>query len=295
MHTLFVQLSSLARRHIKLDQLDEFHCIMPKDIPKPKPPSKPPVDPAATPPTAPSAAASQPQAATSQTRDAASQLQDPAIQPEDAASHTTSAASQPLDAASPPQEPAATSHHASSSNTSSSSSNLQDTQSSSPSIGLDETQAPVGSNGASVPKTADGVVPRTVTSTEAGVPAEQQPQHTVQATPSVDEAGKDEEQALSGSVNKSGFEFSGSGEQFKVGAPFTEIMTGQERTYTESLIVWYLESKMAQLSKHCMAPVMSILYALICNLQCWQLLMARIQTVAISCHMFSKSRRHGLL
>lgn len=210
---------------------------MPKDIPKPKPSSKPRIDPAATPPTAPSAAASQPQAAASQTKDAASQLQDAAIQPEAATSHPTGAASQPLDAVSQPQEPAATSHHASSSNTSSSS-NLQDTQSSSPSIVSDETQAPVGSNGASVPKTADGVVPSTVTSTEAAVPAEQQPQQMAQATPSGDEAGKDEQQALSGSVNKSGFEFSGTGEQFKVGKFSQESFQEKKGSCNEGLIVF---------------------------------------------------------
>ncbi len=94
--TQSVQLSSTARQHIKLDRLEEFHCIMPKDMTKPQGAPKTPFDPSTAPAASlnTGAATSRPQAAASQQVDTASQATQFASQAKGAASQSEAAASQ---------------------------------------------------------------------------------------------------------------------------------------------------------------------------------------------------------
>ncbi len=90
-----VQLSSSARQHIKLDHLEEFHCIMPKDMTKPQDTPRTPFDPSTAP-----AASLNTGASTSQPQDAASQQVNTASQAMHSASQAKGAASQSEAAAS---------------------------------------------------------------------------------------------------------------------------------------------------------------------------------------------------
>lgn len=254
-----VQLSSLARRHIKLDHLEEFHCVMPKDMPKPQDAPKTPIDPSTAPAASlnTGASTSRPQDAASQQVDSASPAKGVASQSEAAASHQqsmvdvlssscTSAPGQARlgsadsltdDAVSKPWDSAGTTSGSSRSSSSSSasdngrrSSNLQDTNRSHTgnistakagsisSVGLDDTQVAVGNNGdatSNLSKTVDGVVSKTREADAATASAPQQAAQEARLTKqNVEE--EEAEQALSGSVSKSGFEFCGSGDQFKV-------------------------------------------------------------------------------
>lgn len=84
-----VQLSSTARQHIKLDRLEEFHCIMPKDMTKSQGAPKTPINPSTAP-----AASLNTAAATSRPQDAASQQANTASQAIHTASQAKGAASQ---------------------------------------------------------------------------------------------------------------------------------------------------------------------------------------------------------
>lgn len=251
-----VQLSSLAKRHVKLDHLEEFHCIMPKDMTKPQGTPRISIDPS----TAPAAslnigaATSWPQAAAIQQVNTANQAKSTASQSKPAASHRQSmvdvpsssrtsapgqvrlgsADSQTDDAVSKPWGSASTtSSSGSASDNGPRSSNLQDTNSSNTgnistatagsisSVGLDDTQVAVGNNGnatSNLSKPVDGAVSKARAADAATASALQQPQQAAQGTHSTQQNNEEEgeAQALSGSVSKSGFEFCGSGDQFKV-------------------------------------------------------------------------------
>ncbi len=258
-----VQLSSTARQHIKLDRLEEFHCIMPKDMTKPQdtPTPKAPIDPSTAPAASlnTAAATSRPQDAASQQVNTASQAKGAASQSEAVASHYQSMVSVPSssstsapgqarlgssdsltdDAVSKPWDSSSTTSSSSRSSSSSRasdneprSSNLQDTNSSTgnlstakagsiSSVGLGDTQLAVGNNGdatSNLSKPVDGAVSKTGEADAATASAPQQAQQAALGTRRTEQniEQEQEEQALSGSVSKSGFEFCGSGDQFKV-------------------------------------------------------------------------------
>ena len=265
-----VQLASTARQHIKLDHLEEFHCIMPKDMTKPQDTPRTPMDPSTAPAASsntadatswPQDAASQQLNTASQAMHSASQAQGAASWSEGAASHQQSAVDVPsssstsasgqarlgsadslhADAVSKPRDSSSTTSGSSSSSSSTSagnnlprSSNLQDTKSSNAgnpstakavsisSVGVVDTQVTLGSNGdatSNLSKPVDGAVSKAGEAAAATASALQQAQQAAQGTRRSEQSieKEDEEQALSGSVSKSGFEFCGSGDQFKVG------------------------------------------------------------------------------
>ncbi|KAA6416838.1 MAG: hypothetical protein FRX49_13181 [Trebouxia sp. A1-2] len=178
---LLNKLSSLAKRHVKLDHLEEFHCIMPKDMTKPQGTPRISIDPS----TAPAAslnigaATSWPQAAAIQQVNTANQAKSTASQSKPAASHRQS---------------------------------MVDVPSSS------RTSAPGQARAADA----------------ATASALQQPQQAAQGTHSTQQNNEEEgeAQALSGSVSKSGFEFCGSGDQFKevVDALERYLCSGERRS-----------------------------------------------------------------
>ncbi|DBA69874.1 TPA: hypothetical protein ACH3X2_012375 [Trebouxia sp. C0005] len=269
---LLNKLSSLAKRHVKLDHLEEFHCIMPKDMTKPQGTPRISIDPS----TAPAAslnigaATSWPQAAAIQQVNTANQAKSTASQSKPAASHRQSmvdvpsssrtsapgqvrlgsADSQTDDAVSKPWGSASTtSSSGSASDNGPRSSNLQDTNSSNTgnistatagsisSVGLDDTQVAVGNNGnatSNLSKPVDGAVSKARAADAATASALQQPQQAAQGTHSTQQNNEEEgeAQALSGSVSKSGFEFCGSGDQFKevVDALERYLCSGERRS-----------------------------------------------------------------